>query len=87
MDISTESYCHDEGTADVIPRRCTSCGELEHGSSACRPVPVDWQRFTRPPERSDITYRIMDDQLFVVDPGSPPAIKTCPTCGAETGHE
>lgn len=63
--------CEREGTAAVTPRRCSSCREIEHGSIACCAVGKE-------PEpqltnlKLNVTYRIMDDRLFVVDPGEPP---------------
>jgi len=66
--------CQREGTADVMPRRCSSCGELEHGSLACcvaAGIPIEeWP--SSPSLKLSVTYRVMDDKLFVVDPGSPP---------------
>ena len=61
-----------DDTGYVTPPRCSSCGEREHGSAACRPVPEELPPPTYywPWER--LTLRVMDDRLFVVEPGAPP---------------
>lgn len=63
------------GTGDVLVRLCPSCSYPEHGNSACPGfnLPIagkpDESGFAHWPHR---TLRIMDDQLYWVDPGSPP---------------
>ncbi len=64
--------CQPSSTGDVIPPRCSLCGEPEHGSVACcfasdeLPAPTYYWPWER------LTLRIMDDRLFVVDTGCPP---------------
>lgn len=63
--------CCGEGTAATPSfQRCWLCGGLEHGSLACSAVggSIEWE--TPPPV--NVTYRILDGRLFLVDPGSPP---------------
>ena len=67
--------CRPTGTADVVPRRCSSCGELEHGSVACCVMMGDMKIEEFTPLITvglPVTYRVMDDLLFVVLPGEPP---------------
>ncbi|KKL63673.1 hypothetical protein LCGC14_2172770 [marine sediment metagenome] len=58
------------GTADMAVRYCPSCSQPEHGTLACD---FGWAWGQEPPPRPErrAVYRIMDDQLFEVHPGSP----------------
>ena len=67
--------CTDQSTGAVPVQYCQSCGEPEHGSLACN---NNWQYrapdwLSTPTVLRKGTYRIMDDRLFRVDPGSPPS--------------
>ena len=67
--------CIDQSTGAVPVRYCQSCGEPEHGSLACN---NNWQYraqdwLSTPTVLRKVTYRILDDRLFRVDPGSPPS--------------
>lgn len=58
-----------DGTADVAIRYCPSCLQPEHGNLACGypfATELDLGQSALP-----VTYRIMDDQIFEVHPGSP----------------
>lgn len=66
------------GTADLTFRRCGGCGGPEHGNLACDysfALALDLDRSVALPAslRAERTYRVMDDQLFEVHPGSPPS--------------
>ena len=57
------------GTGDAITPPCLGCGRPEHGNLACDyPFAIAFD-----PEQPGlpVKYRIMDDQLFEIHPGSP----------------
>lgn len=60
-------------TGDVPVRLCAQCSAPEHGTIACNAT-----TYFKATEQGyddllhNRVYRIMDDQLFIVDPGSPP---------------
>jgi len=73
------------GTA-APPRRCNYCGKPEHGSIGCE-MASNWSEpeskpvclackgtgfVSAPCPKCHITYRVMNDELFRIDPGSPP---------------
>lgn len=64
-----------DATGDVAIRYCPSCSHPEHGNLACdysMAYAVDWERSALPPSLlPGYTYRVMDDQLFVVHSGAP----------------
>ena len=63
--------CSPDSTLRSCPwRYCTSCGEAEHGTLACRTNEDDTVQLPAPPVVR--TYRVMDGELFLLDPGSPP---------------
>lgn len=66
------------GTADVAIQYCPSCSRLEHGNLACDysfAFAIDLEQSVALPAslRAERAYRVMDDQLFEVHPGSPPS--------------
>ena len=75
--------CYNSSTVDVPVCYCERCGQLgEHGTGGCPPLPDEspYIPFWLRPGR---VLRVMNDELFIVDPGSPPPLETCPTCGRE----
>ena len=54
---------------------CPQCGRPEHGSAACNTLYSiqQWEPFVPYwPWPKGTRFRMIDDQLFIVDPGSPP---------------